>query len=472
MDNNTKALKSGFWYIISNLVVRGTALITTPIFSRLMTHEQYGDYSNFHSWMNIAVILVTMRMEASLISAKFDFRDNLNKYNRTMICLTAVMVAVWAAVTNLFSETFCNILGFGRLYTNLLLAYCLSHAIINIFQINERYMYRYKRSVFISMTAAISTTLVSVLLVVFMQDKLTGRVVGGILPSVVLSLLLILYFIKDGVDIDFSAIPYALKICTPYVPHLLSLQVLNSVDRIMIKRICGSADNALYTIAYICGHMVTLLMTSMNSAFSPWLGDKLNEKDYESIKKVSRYYILAFSALALVMMLLAPEILLIMGGRSYLEAKYVMPPVAMGCVCQFLYTLYVNVEQFKKKTVGMAFASIGAAFLNYSLNAYFIPRYGYIAAAYTTLVGYLFLLAVHMILVKRMGMANIYDTRFVIFLVAVMGGLTLGVNYLYGNQIARYATVAVAGTILAYEFYKHKELLLRVIKRDKEESDR
>ena len=465
MNKNSKAIKSGLWYILSNLVVRGMTLITTPIFSRLLTHEQYGAYSNFQSWMNIAVILITMRMESSLISAKFDFKDSLNRYNRTIIVLTAGMTALWAVVLNIFSGTFSNILGFSQLYTNLLLVYCFFHAIINIFQINERYMYRYKRSVFVALTVAISTTIVSILLVMFMQDKLTGRVVGGILPIFLIGLLLLSYFIKDGRDIDFSAIPYTLKICIPYIPHLLSLQVLNSVDRIMITRICGSADNALYTIAYSCGHMVTLLMTSMNSAFSPWLGDKLNEGDYKSIRRVSRYYILIFSGLALVMMLLAPEILLIMGGSSYLEAKYVMTPVAMGCVCQFIYTLYVNVEQYQKKTVGMAFASVGAALLNYVLNGYFIPRYGFIAAAYTTLAGYVFLLIVHMLLVRKMGMTKTYDNRFVILLVLVMFGLTLGVNYLYGHQITRYITVAVAVAVIVFELHKHKELLLRIVKK-------
>lgn len=460
-----KAIKSGFWYIFSNLVVRGMTLITTPIFARLLTHEQYGEYSNFQSWMGIAVILITMRMESSLISAKFDFKDSLSRYNRTIVFLTGVMVVLWAAVLNIFSGTFSRILGFGRLYTNLILCYCFFHAIINIFQINERYMYRYKRSVFVALLVAISTTVVSIVLVVFMQDKLTGRVLGGVLPIVVIGLLLLSYFLKDGRDLDFSAIPYALTICIPYIPHLLSLQVLNSVDRIMITKICGSADNALYTIAYSCGHMVTLLMTSMNSSFSPWLGDKLNEKDYISIKKVSRYYILVFSGLALVMMLLAPEILLIMGGKSYLEAKYVMTPVAMGCVCQFIYTLYVNVEQFKKRTVGMAFASVGAALLNYGLNAFFIPRYGYIAAAYTTLAGYLFLLVVHMLLVRKMGMQKTYDNRFVICLVVVMFGVTFGVNYLYGHQIARYISVIVAAGFVVVELYKHKKLILKIVKK-------
>ena len=80
-----------------------------------------------------------------------------------------------------------------------------------------------------------------------------------------------------------------------------------------------------------------------------------------------------------------------------------MTPVAMGCVCQFMYTLYVNIEQYKKKTVGMAIASVTAALINYALNALFIPKYGYIAAAYTTLFGYLVLFIIHMLIVKSLG---------------------------------------------------------------------
>lgn len=443
MDNNTKALKSGFWYILSNLVVRGITLITTPIFARLLTQEQYGDYSNFLSWTNIAVIVITMRMESSLISAKYDYKEKIGTYNLSLISLTAVLTAVWALIINLFSGIFTELMSIGRMYINLMLIYCFFYAVINIFQMNERYAYRYKRSVAVALLVALSTMITSIMLVICMNDRLTGRVLGGILPVVVIGFALLLYFAKHGKKLIFTTWAYVLKICIPYIPHLLSLQVLNSVDRIMITKICGLTDNALYTIAYTCGHMVTLLMTSMNSAFAPWLGDKLNGGEKEEIQRTSKYYIILFSVMAIGMMLLAPEILLIMGGRSYLEAKYVMTPVAMGCVCQFMYTLYVNVEQFEKKTLGMAIASVAAALLNYGLNALLIPNYGYIAAAYTTLLGYVFLLVIHMVLVRMMGYGDVYNNKFVVIWVAVMCMVTLGVNYLYGNSMLRYITIAM-----------------------------
>ena len=465
MDNyNSKALKSGFWYIFSNLLVRAVTLIITPIFSRLLTKEQVGEYSNFQSWMTIAFIVVSLRAEASFISAKFDFKDRSGLYNRSVIALTALVTCCWALVVNIFSPFFTNLLGFSRFYMNLLLVYCFFNAVISIFQIYERFQYRYKKSVLVSLVTTISTAVVSILLVLLMEDRLAGRILGGILPIVAIGLVLVFWFFKRERSVDTSIWPYALKICIPYVPHLLSLQVLNSIDKIMIKKICGAADNALYTIAYTCGHVVTLLMTAMNMAFSPWLGDKLHEGKNEEIRKVVRYYITAFAFLAFGIMLLTPELLLIMGGRSYLEARYVMPPVAMGCVCQFLYTLYVNVEQYKKKTTGMAIVSVLAAGMNYGLNAIFIPMYGYNAAAYTTLAGYLFLLIAHMLLVRKLKLGDVYDNKFVLLIVGVMMVLTLGVNFIYDYALIRYIIIGIYVIVFCLVMWIKRDLVKRLFR--------
>lgn len=450
MNNNAKALKSGFWYTFANFAVKAMALITTPLFTRLLTKKQFGDYSNWFSWAGIAVIIISMSMESSLISAKFDYENSLDRYNLSLISLTLVSTAIWTCIINIFSVFFSNLLGLKIAYMNLILIYCFFYETVNIFQMSERFQYRYKRAVFIALLVSVSTAILSVLLVLNMQDRLTGRILGTVIPPSVIGVFIVFYFIKNGNGIDFTVWKYALKICIPFVPHLLSLTFLNSVDRIMITRICGAEDNAMYSVAYTCGHMVTILLTSLNGAFSPWLGDKLHEKKFDEIKKISKYYIGMFCVLAVGLMLLAPEILLIMGGHRYLEAKYVMTPVAMGCVCQFLYTLFVNIEQYMKKTVGMAFASVSAALLNYILNAIFIPQYGYYAAAYTTLAGFLFLLLVHMLLVKKLGYGQVYSYSFVGLITLIMMIITMGVNLLYGYITIRYITIIVFIAILGF----------------------
>ena len=465
MTNNSKALKSGIWYTASNLLVRSISIITTPLFTRLLTKTEYGDFQNFLSWQSIAIIVISLNLEASLISAKFDYKDRFKGYISSILSLSTVSVLIWLLIVNVFPSLFSNWLQMKPIYINLMLLYCGFNAAINTFQLAERYTYKYKTSTILALLVAIGTALTSVAMVVLMPDKLFGRVLGSVLPTVIIGAIIYYIIMNNGKQIDTSIWKYALKICLPFVPHLLSLTLLNSIDRVMIKRICGSDANALYSVAYNCGALVTIIMVSFNNAFSPWLGDNLYTGNYSAIRKATKIYIAGFCCLAIGIMLLAPEVLYVMGGEQYAEAKYVMPPVAMGCVCQFLYTLFVNIEQYKKKTVGMAFASMSAAILNIVLNAIFIPLYGYIAAAYTTLAGYLFLLIIHMLLVKRLGYSNAYSYKYIAVTVSIMMAITILINALYSNSIIRVITICSYGALLIVMLIRNRQMVKEFIKR-------
>lgn len=463
--NDRTVIKSGIWYTISNLLVKSMALITTPLFTRLLSKSDYGAYNNYISWQGIAVIFVTLNLEASLISAKFDYKDRLKQYIFSILSLSTVSALAWLVLCNIFIQPVSAFLNMKPEYVNMMLVYCGFNAVINIFQVSERYMYKYKSSILIALFIAISTTLVSFLLVLKMNDKLFARVFGGILPTGCIGLVLYFFIAYQGKKIDISIWGYALKICILYIPHLLSLTMLNSIDRVMITKICGEIPNALYSVAYSCGAIVTILLTSMNSAFSPWLGDKLYLRQFNDIRKVSKFYILGFCYIAIGIMVFSPEVLLIMGGKQYIEAKYVMTPVAMGCVCQFMYTMFVNIEQYEKKTVGMALASMLAALLNFILNLIFIPLFGYIAAAYTTLIGYLFLLILHMILVKKIGFSQAYSYKMILITIAGMLLLTVAMNFLYMNSSLRMIVIVLYIALLLSILVKNKRLVIMLLKK-------
>lgn len=281
---------------------------------------------------------------------------------------------------------------------------------------------------------------------------------------------LVLYIVifLRGKKININYWKYALPICLPFIPHLLSLTLLNSMDKIMITNICGPAQNALYSLAYSCGAVITMLITSLNTAFAPWLGEQLHVNNFGTIKKVATKYVLLFVGLTCGIMLIVPELLLIMGGESYREAIYVMPPVAFGCVCQFVYTMHVNIEQFKKKTVGMAIASVSAAGLNYLLNMIFIPKFGYIAAAYTTLASFLWLMIIHMFLVYKIGYAGVYDRNIILKIVFCVGLYTAVVHFLYENMVLRFILLAAYGGMIAYLLFTRKEAILNLVSQKKQ----
>ncbi len=465
MSDSKVVVKSGLWYTISNFFTKGVLFLTTPIFTELLTKEEFGAFGNFSSWLNIFVIITTLNVEASLISARYDYEHNLNGYMFSALSLSTASTLVWALIFNLFMAPLSDFLGIDPVSINCMFAYLLFFPALQLFQAQERFFFRYKSSTFLSILTTVGSCGLSVAFVLLMQNKVLGRVVGHVMPTVVVGLALYILIAARGKKIDFGVWKYVLKVCMPYVPHLLSMTVLNSTDRIMISQMRGDAETALYTVAYNVAMIVTLFMTALNGAFSPWLAEKLSKEQYKDIRKASKGYILLFMAFGVGLLLLSPEILYIMGGADYMEAKPIMIPIAVGCMCQFLYTLFVNIEQFYKKTVGMAIASVSAALLNFLLNLWLVPKFGYIAAAYTTLIGYVWLLCIHMLLVRIMEKHYVYSYKFVLFTMLGLAVLTGLMMLVYMNFIVRYILVLLYAAAFITVVVLNRKKLLGFIKK-------
>jgi len=431
--------------------------ITTPIFTRLMSQSEYGDFNYFQTWMMILLYITSLNLEGSLIRASQEYKEDIDNYSFSMIILSTCSTLVWWAICNIFFNSISNFLLINRTYINCMFVYLLLCPAVNMFQNTERYKYKYKWTVAISMTISIGASLLSVVFVLLFQDKLFGRTLGYVLPTFLVGCFIIIYYVMHHCKLKVSYWKYALPITLPYIPHLLSMYLLSNMDSVMILRFCGSECVALYSLAYICGMIITILVTSVNSAFSPWLAEKLNSGDYKAIKRISFPYVAIFSFFSIGAVLVTPEILFVLGGKSYMEAKYVMPPVTAGCLLQFVYCMYVNIEQYEKKTVGMAVASVLAAIINFVLNYIFIPIYGYIAAAYTTYVGYFFLLIMHMYLVKRLGKIHIYDNTKMFILALGTSILIFLANNILDLFLVRYAIIAIYIIILFTIIIKNRD---------------
>ena len=53
-------VKAALWFTICNFLQRGVTMITTPIFTRVLSEEQYGIYSTYLSWENL-LLMITVK---------------------------------------------------------------------------------------------------------------------------------------------------------------------------------------------------------------------------------------------------------------------------------------------------------------------------------------------------------------------------------------------------------------------------
>lgn len=463
--NERAAVKSGIWFTASNFLVKGIGFITTPIFTRMLTKAEFGDFNNFTTWVNILMIVTSLNLESSLIRARFDFEDHLDEYIFSMQLLSMISTGAWFLVSLLFRKEFSSVLSIENNYINAMFLYLLFFPLINLFQNMERFKYKYRWTVASSLIVSVGSSLLSVVLVMFMKDKLAGRVLGYILPVILLGLVIFFYYFVKIHKVNFNYWKYALPFALPFIPHLLSMLLLGGMDKVMIKHICGAEDLAMYSLAYSVGSLITILVTSINNAYSPWLGEQLANENYQRVYRFSEKYVLLFVYAAVAAVLITPEILLILGGRTYMNAVHVMPPVAAGCIMQFIYCMYVNVEQFEKKTMGMAIASMIAAVINGVLNAIFIPLFGYVAAAYTTFIGYLCLMLMHIFLVHKIHMSKVYQNKKILLTAVLSSALIFVSDLILQTNVVRYVILAAYLMIGVMFVYRNKEAVMKLVRR-------
>jgi len=441
-SENKQALKSGVWYIFGNFLLKGIGFLTTPLFARLMTQEDIGDFSNLVTWVGIVSIVITFDLYSSVAIARFDYNDVLDEYISSILGLGSFVTIIFFVVIFPFRIKILNLIGIPEYVYYLAFAYMIFYPAIQIFQAKSQVQYKYKASLGISLSTAVLSSLLSLLLVFLFTNKLNGRIIGYFIPFIVTGLIIYAYFLfRHGINVKYWK--YALWISVPLIFHLLAGYILNSSDRVMIHSLCGNREAGLYSVAYTCAMLVNVLMTSMNSAWVPWSMSQVDKNNTVELRKKAKLFVGLFGFLVFGVVLLGPEVLLFMGGKPYMEAVGVIPPVMIGISFQFIYTLYVNIERYYKKQKIVAIGTVIAAIVNLILNWFFIPMFGYIAAAYTTLFSYALLFVIHFLFVKKMGKGYIYDGKFnLIFLIASVCVMFISL-VLYSNNILRYVILGI-----------------------------
>ena len=172
MLNNTKRkyreipkpVKASIWFIISNAIIKGISFFTLPIFSRLLTTDEYGCVSVYQSWVSVISIITTLTIWGGV------FNVGMVKHNEKKNEMISSFQGMSISITFLFgilSVVFLPIIQ-PLFKLNSLLIICIFIEIMatipfNIWATEQRYMYEYKKLVLNTVLMSILIPLVGVI---------------------------------------------------------------------------------------------------------------------------------------------------------------------------------------------------------------------------------------------------------------------------------------------------------------------
>ena len=98
-------VKASFWFLVCSVMQRGITVITTPIFTRLLSTSDYGQYNVFNSWLDIITIFVTLRLYYDVfVQGLVKYGDDKIKYASSMQGLELTLTLVWTFIYILFRD--------------------------------------------------------------------------------------------------------------------------------------------------------------------------------------------------------------------------------------------------------------------------------------------------------------------------------------------------------------------------------
>lgn len=244
--------------------------------------------------------------------------------------------------------------------------------------------------------------------------------------SVFISLALYNAVRNSFVDMDDKERPHFLSTIITFT-GLVFLTVMGVcvVATVFVPRNINTALIFMCSLVYNLSMIATVITTSLDGIWVPWFTGKLKERKIREINVLAMDYVHLMTYAMVALILVGPEILKIFADQRYWEGMSIIPPIALANYMIFMYTMYVYIEHYYKKTVYITKNTLIAAGLNVILNFILIPKYGYVAAAYTTLASYFVAFILHSRYAKKIE-PDIYPLKmFALPLLHVGGAIIL-----------------------------------------------
>lgn len=458
-----RGAKASIAFFISSVITKGIAYITTPLYTRLLSAEEYGQVSVYLVWVQVLGIIAMFCLHYGVFNnGMLDHPNERDEYSFSMLILSNIITLCFSGIMLCLFPVIKEWLGMELPLLVLMLVLFAVQPAYNFWAARQRYELKYKWSVVWSVVSAILSPLVAILLILFSDgNRLYARIFGAEMTLIAIYIGFYVYLgCKAKGKINTKYWKEAFLFNLPLIPHYLSTYLLNSSDKLMISALVGDDAAAFYSVAYSVAAVVTIVWTAVNSSLIPYTYEKCKQRDYKAISNIVTPIFIVFAVACSFVIMLAPEVVAIMATTDYREAVYVIPPIVGGVFFQVHYNIYANVVYYYKKPKYVMAASVSAAILNIILNYIFIAKFGYLAAGYTTIFCYFIQSVLDYIAMRKVVGESVYNMKCIGVLSLLLVLIALFSNLIYDYFIIRYAIVAL--TVVAAVIFRKKLLTIAV----------
>ena len=227
--------------------------------------------------------------------------------------------------------------------------------------------------------------------------------VAGTVASASTFLLLIPIVFKFKIYFDFQLLKKMLRYSLPIMIGSLAFVTNENLDKLLLGDLIGEKEMGVYAACYKLGVFMTLYIMAFRLGAEPFFfnqADKKNAK--ETYAKILTWFTILGALFMLIVVLFIDVFAYILLGKpEYFEALQIVPIILLA---NLFLGIYNNLSIWYKLTdntkYGMYFSILGAI-ITIIFNLIMIPKIGFMASAWATLLTYGFMMLISYFVGKK-----------------------------------------------------------------------
>jgi O-antigen/teichoic acid export membrane protein len=376
-------------YGLSSIFTRFLSIWLTPIFTRILTPEDYGAMSLVTTSIALIQSFATLALDQAAIRWFVDATDETERRKpfATWAWAHFATASVAAVALIVGSEPLSRLITGNAMLAPWFRLVSLTLP-IGVGASVAMTWFRMQRRPWATVWFATGTTVLQLaamfVFVVVMRRGLWGIYVAQLVASVaglLIALMLPRYF-------DGTLLRAMLRYCMPLVPAAVAVWLVGSVDRYFVQRYVSTAEVGIFSIGNSIAALLTLATWAFQQAWGPFALSIHQEPDARRTYASVFLAYCAGGALAVAgLALFAPLAIRVLATSAYARASLVVGTLAMSYILMGIGIVVSIGFVISKSSRPTAAAVTIAAATTVLLNFLLVPRFGMIGSAIATLCG-------------------------------------------------------------------------------------
>ena len=396
MINKEKQIKNTLIYILPNLIGIFLPIVTLPIFTRVLTVDDYGVYALASIYAILLSGIVNFGLTVSYERNFFQYTDKKKSAKLLYSTLAFVLTGFLAATlfTYIFRKPIARVFIGSVKYDVLLFWVFLSTVIMSFkqyFLIYFKNIEAAKDSVIYTIDETFIGVVLSLFFVVYLKSGIIGLAWGQGLASIVILSFLIKRFLKNmPFCFSWKVLQDSLKISLPLTPRIFMGVVSTQLNKCILNLLNTAGGVGLFSIAQRIANGTFIFMTAIQNVFNPQVYKKMFSSELSAGKEIGKYltpFVYFSIFVCLLVSLFSEEVVRLLTGPSFHSAAPLISILSMYYGFLFFGKITGMQLIYKKKTYITSILTIMDIGVGVAISILFIRKFGVIGAAWATFLG-------------------------------------------------------------------------------------